>query len=201
MQGTDAEAETDGAIELAWEDTDSGERGTPGWEVAEEAQCRKEMEDGLVELLSSLLCGGEEEEEVEGDPQSTQTVAYHCARRDCDRLAGHTLGRLEEDCANEPEAMGVPARPGEGVSANAAQKYGRDRVHDYSADRGCCDQEQCVELGTWKGVEPNMERDEAPAQVRARAGSSNGICDTHTSSPQGLRWSARMLDGTRRMGY
>lgn len=198
MRGTDAAVETDGANEPAWEDMDSGERGTPVWEVAEEAQCRREMEDGLVELLSSPLCGGEE---AEGDPQGTQTVAYRCAHQDCDRLAGHTLDSLEEDCANEPEAVGVPARPEGGVSANAPQKYGRDRVHDYSADRGCCDQEQCVELGTWKGVEPNMERDEAPAQVRARAGSSNGICGTHTSSPQGLRWGAQTVDATRRMGY
>lgn len=197
MQDMDAAAETDGANEPAWEDTDSDERGTPVWEVAEEAQCRKEMEDGLVELLSSPLCGGEE---VEGGPQGTQTVAYRCARQDCDRLAGHTLDSPEEDCANEPE-VGVPARQGEGVSANAAQKYGRDRVHDYSAGRGCCDQEQCVELGTWKGVEPNMEMDEAPARVRVRAGSSNGICGTHMSSPQGLRWSAQTVDGAGRMGY
>jgi hypothetical protein len=197
MQGTDAAAETDEVIGPAWEGKGSGEPGTPAREVAEEVQCRKEMEDGLVEVLSSSLCGGE----VEGDPQGTQTVAYHYARRDYDRLAGHTLGRLGEDCANEPGAMGVPARPGEGVSANAAQRHGRGRVHDYSADRGCCDQEQCVELGTWKGAEPSKERDGAPAQVRAQAGSSSGTCGTHRSSPQDLRWSARTADGTGRMGY
>lgn len=129
MLGTHVEAGRDAAIEPTWEHKDFGEQGTPALEVAEEAQCRKETEDGLRDEPVGSFLGDGEEEEV---PPDTQTATYHCARRDCDRLAGHTLGSPER-CANEPEAAAVLARPlvGEGENARAAQKYGRDQVHDY----------------------------------------------------------------------
>lgn len=124
MPGTPAAAVRDAVIEPTWEHKGFDELDTPASGVAEEVQCRKVTEHGLVDELegSHLGDGGEE-----AAPQHMERVTCHCARRGCDQLAGHTQGSREEDCVNEQEVVAVPARPlEEGVNAYAARKYGRD---------------------------------------------------------------------------
>lgn len=138
MQGTHAGAERYVVIEPAGEHKGSGEPGTPASGEAEEVQCRKVTEHGLVdEREGSHLGDGEGEEEA---PQDTERVTCHCARRGCDQLAGHTRGNLEEHCVDEQEVVAVPARPlEEGVNAYAAQRYGREEARDHCSGRGRCD--------------------------------------------------------------